>query len=467
MRLLIFIILFSYLRTGAQSLAPVSLDKFSDATLLFTDTVHSKLIVSSKGTSTVGNLYIRGIASWNGVKWDSLTGGINTHNKVIMPNNPAGIAGVGIEYNGKYLVGGFFSSMGYINSTGLSLWDGTKWDSLPKRAFRFDQPVTVNAFLKKGGLLYIAGQFDTIAGQPANGLATWDGVNFNPIPLPIDVATASDFFISSIVEYQNEIYVCGGLFNIGTNGSARDIYKFNGSTWVSTTGTGFYGSFDGIGRLIVYNNELYGCGHLTAANGNAGNNIIKWNGTNWTDVGFGNTPSFINIQQMLVYHNQLWVFGVFDKVANSNASNIAMYDGTNWCVLPDTFDNQVNSATIYNDTIYVGGGFTKVNSDTNMAYVAKIKYPALFSQCVNVGVDELENSQTIQISPNPVTSVISIKIDDESKQDFVVEIKNTLGQSVKTTNLLNQIDLSDLSNGMYFLVIKNGLYTRTFKIIKQ
>jgi len=465
MRILFIIILLAYLKTGAQSLAPVSIDKFSDATVVFNDSVHNKLIVSSKGTSVVGSTYIRGIATWDGTKWDSLSGGINTHNKTIMPNNPDGIAGFGVEYNGKFLVGGSFSSMGYVNSTGLALWDGIKWDSLPKRAFRFDQPAVVLGFLKKGGLLYIAGDFDTIAGQPANGLATWDGVNFNVIQLPMVGSQAKR--ISSIVEFQNEIYICGGLFNIGPVNNAPDVYKFNGSTWVSTTGTGFYGSYDGVSHLIVYNNELYGCGHMSTSTGNPGNNIIKWNGTNWKDVGFGNTPSFINIQQMLVYHNQLWVFGVFSKAANVQASNIAIYDGTNWCVLPDTFNNQVNSATIYNDTIYVSGGFTKINSDTNMTYIAKIKYPTLYSQCVNVGIKENINDNSLNVYPNPTNSILNIVDENNPLQNATIQIQNYLGQLVFSSPFTSQIDLYNLSAGMYFLTIKDKNTKKKVKIIKQ
>lgn len=273
--------------------------------------------------------------------------------------------------------------------------------------------------------------------------------------------------ISSIVEFQNEIYICGGLFNIGPANNAPDVYKFNGSTWVSTTGTGFYGSYDGVSHLIVYNNELYGCGHMSTSTGNPGNNIIKWNGTSWQDVGFGNTPSFINIQQMLVYHNQLWVFGAFSKVANVLASNIAIYDGTNWCVLPDTFNNQVNSAAIYNDTIYVSGGFTKINSDTNMAYIAKIKYPTLYSQCVNVGIKENINDNSFNVFPNPTNSILNIVDENNQLQNATIQIKNNLGQLIFTSSFTSQINLHSLSAGMYFLTVENKGSKKTIKIIKQ
>lgn len=468
MRILVIIVLLSYLKTEAQSLAPISLDKFNDAAIVFNDSIHNQLIVSSKGSSKVGNLYIRGIASWNGIKWDSLSGGINTHEKNLMPNNPDGIAGCSVEYNGKLLVGGSFSSMGYVNATGLALWDGTKWDSLPKRAFRFDQRAVVLGLLKKGGLLYIAGQFDTIGGLPANGLATWDGVNFNPIILPVSSTSPSDFHISSIVEFQNEIYICGSLFNIGPNNSAPDVFKFNGTSWVSTTGTGFYGSFDGIGKLIVYNNELYGCGHMTTSTGNPGNNIVKWNGISWQDIGFGNTLSFINIQQMLLYHNQLWVFGVFSKVSNAPASNIAIYDGISWCVLTDTFNNQINSAAIYNDTIYVSGGFTKINSDTNMAYIAKIKYPTLYSQCINVGIKEMMNeNENLLIFPNPTNSIINLEDENNKFQSSFITIRNVLGQIVFYTRFYSQLNISNLSEGIYYLTIQDSSNKKTVKLIKQ
>ena len=315
-------------------------------------------------------------------------------------------------------------------------------------------------------MLYFAGSFDSVAGQPTNSIATWDGVNFNPIILPVSIISPSDFRVSSIVEFQNEIYICGASFNIGPVGSAPDVYKFNGTAWVSTTGTGFYGSYDGVSPLIVYNNELYGGGHMTTANGNPGNNIIKWNGTSWQDVGFGNTPSFIGIEQMLVYHNQLWVIGWFTKVANMPASNIAIYDGVSWCSLPDTFQNKALSATIYRDTIYVAGGFTKINLDTNMAYIAKIKYPTLYSHCVKVGKD-LNNIKPFGIYPNPTTSILYIEADEFNIQDAILKLTNTLGQIIFSINYSPEIDISSLASGMYYLTIEDNLSKKTIKIIKQ
>ncbi len=76
------------------------------------DSVHNKLIVSSKFVNHVGNLSVRGICSWDGAKWDSLAGGINTHDKFLNPNSPTGMALACVPLNGKLLVGGMFLSIG-------------------------------------------------------------------------------------------------------------------------------------------------------------------------------------------------------------------------------------------------------------------------------------------------------------------------------------------------------------------
>lgn len=286
------------------------------------DEVHDELLVSSKFIKDVGNKYIRGICRWNGLRWDSLSSGINTHDQ--LNPYPNGMALASIEYQGKLLVGGMFQSVGGIHATSLALWDGTRWDSLPKRAFRFnDSPVQVSGFIKKGSLLYIAGNFDTIAGQPAKGLATWDGMNFNTVSIP---STLGPQGVWALTLFQNDLYVTGGLFDLGGH-YARDVIKISGSSWVSTTNGGLNGSFSTIYDLTVYNNELYASGHFTKADGNLGNHIMKWDGNQWKDVGFGDQQTFVSINKMIVYKNKLWVFGGFDEAAGGFASNAAVYDG--------------------------------------------------------------------------------------------------------------------------------------------
>ena len=432
---------------------------------VLTDSINNKLLVNGRFNAKVGNLKARGICSWDGIKWDSLSGGINTHDILLNPQNPDGMVLTCISYNSKLLVGGCFTSIGYTNATSLALWDNTKWDTLPKRAFRYGKSVVVSGFLKKNNLLYITGNFDTIAGQPAKGLATWDGTNFNAVTLPIGSGFQN---ISSIIEYQNEIYVAGDGFLVGPNNNARDVFKYNGTNWISTTGNGVLGSYSGVADLEIYNNELYASGHFTKADGNAGDNIMKWNGTQWQDVGFGNDQSgFVSVRKMLVFHNRLWAFGGFYGVAGTFASMAAAYDGNSWCALKDTLDNAISSATIYNDTIYIGGGFWKANSDS-IHFIAKLKNSNLFSQCINVvGVTELSANDQISIYPNPTTSIINIIDENNQLQNATIQIQNYLGQLVFSSPFSPQIDMRNLSSGMYFLTIEDKGLKKTMKIVKE
>lgn len=458
---IILFLIFFWLKVNSQNWDTVTGGHFSKQieSVLF-DSVYNKLLVSSKFVNHVGNIPVRGICSWNAVSWDSLSGGINTHEIWLNPLNPHGTVFSCTPYNNKLLVGGLFSSIGYVKTTGFAIWDGVKWDSLPKRAFRDGKTVVVSNFLKKGNLLYFTGNFDTIAGQPTNGIATWDGVNFNPILLPVDPNYQG---ITSIVEYQNDIYIAGGMF-VGGKG---DVLKYNGSSWGSTTGGGFLGPYSGARQLIVYNNELYAAGYFEMANGNPGNNIIKWDGNQWHDVGFGTVGSYIAINKLLVYHSKLWVFGGFSKVANSFASNAAVFDGNTWCGLKDTLDNDINSATVYKDTIYVGGGFRKANLDS-IPFFAKLNDSNLFNQCVNVvGIKEISDNIQLAIHPNPTASILYIIDEQNLFQNATIEIKNYLGQVVFMTLFSNQINLSNFSAGMYILRIThdNGDY-KSFKIFK-
>lgn len=442
-----FIICFLIILKKAESQNWDSLPGGSRASIeaVIYDSLHNELIVSSKVMSQIGNnLPVNNVARWNGIKWDSLVGGIKNFGGEVL---------CGIPFNGKLLVGGLFNKIGGVNgTTSLALWDGNKWDSLPKRAFAYSTtPPQVWGFFKKNNLIYIYGNFRTIDGQPATGLATWDGTNFTPIVLPI----ASSFVrISGVLEYQNEIYVCGGFFN-GTSGTAYDILKFNGISWVSTTGGGLKGGFSNVITITVYNNELYAGGHFWMSDGNFGNNIMKWDGIQWHDVGFGGDPNIgAVVIKFLIHHNKLWAIGNYAVASNMPARSIAVYDGIKWCTLKDTLDNGLQSAAIYKDTIYVGGAFSSVNGDSSYKFLLKLKDPNQYRNCNMAGINETSPSQNeIAFYPNPITNTLHIANEQFSNGGSKIEIINALGQVVLTLPFANEIDVSELPQGFYGIKI--------------
>jgi len=424
------------------------------------DSIHNKLIVSSKYLETANGKTVRGICSWDGSVWDSLSSGINTHD--ILNNQPNGTVQCGIRYNGKFLVGGLFESIGGINATSLATWDGVRWDSLPVRAFKFmDYGASVYGFLNYSNRIYIYGQFDTIQGQKANGLATFDGISFQPIILP---AINNDPTVMSMCLYKNELYI-GGNFYTTSGNSVKDIFKFNGTLWESVGGS-IKGSTSSISSLVVYKNELYAGGYFLKSDGNAGNIIMKWDGTSWHDVGWGDEYNNGGIWKLLVHHNKLYAFGTFELAGNNKASRVASFDGNQWCTFSDTINQGIFSADIYNDTIYVTGAFKKINSDTAKRCIAKILTPTNYNHCENVGFNEQFHS-SIRIHPNPTTSSLHISDEQNDLRNSTIEIANNIGQTILQIPFQETIDVSTLPEGCYFITIttpqKQKLYNKFVK----
>ncbi len=87
---------------------------------------------------------------------------------------------------------------------------------------------------------------------------------------------------------------------------------------------------------------------------------------------------------------------------------------------------------------------------------------------VYVGINEISDNQ-ISISPNPTTGIVNINL-KASERPLSVEITNTTGKIIEQNNsnsTLQIFDLSNYSNGVYFIKIQteNGVYTE--KIIKK
>jgi len=82
------------------------------------------------------------------------------------------------------------------------------------------------------------------------------------------------------------------------------------------------------------------------------------------------------------------------------------------------------------------------------------------------GMNEI-NTSTIQLYPNPFSNELSIKSETEINR---IEIRNLLGQAIKTVYVKNNstsIDLSHVAPGNYFVTVKlsNG-NTSTKKAVK-
>lgn len=74
----------------------------------------------------------------------------------------------------------------------------------------------------------------------------------------------------------------------------------------------------------------------------------------------------------------------------------------------------------------------------------------------------------IVITPNPFDDIISIILQDAPVSISVFDISGTLKYSARLTGLRNELNLSELRSGIYFInIIKDGKFVKTVKIIKK
>jgi hypothetical protein len=149
------------------------------------------------------------------------------------------------------------------------------------------------------------------------------------------------------------------------------------------------------------------------------------------------------------------------KLVSLSMDATSLWNLTTTSYIPVFLDN----AGVVNDSVIniSGNGFDVIYDETNKknSYLKTFKYRLrnggwlTCPTCV-LGVDEaLANSPAIQCSPNPVTSVLNIRIDEPLARK--VSVYNTLGVKVCEINVNGnaKVDVSNWANGFYFFRMDN------------
>ncbi|MGH7939565.1 MAG: hypothetical protein ACREE6_19180 [Limisphaerales bacterium] len=135
-------------------------------------------------------------------------------------------------------------------------------------------------------------------------------------------------YVYAITTHNGQTYA-GGLFTGSITNTPIEVW--NGAQWTTV------GRAEGYPQAIVYDmafvgNYLYIAGKFTNVNGVAANGLARWDGANWSSVGFAGTG-----YALAVSGNNLYVAGGFTNAASdgSVATNIACWDGAAWHELGD------------------------------------------------------------------------------------------------------------------------------------
>ncbi|HXJ72047.1 MAG TPA: hypothetical protein VNM37_04300, partial [Candidatus Dormibacteraeota bacterium] len=240
-------------------------------------------------------------------------------------------------------------------ATGDSHWDR-----------QFGLPGVTNrvfALRFNGDRLYASGYAVAAGGQLATNTAVdvFDGTNWSST---IGELTGGLCLIYDVGFLRNDVYVAG-IFSRAGGVSSPGLAKWNGSDWsnIGFAGAAFALASDGT--------NLYVGGSFTNAGGvlNTNTNIARYDGTNWYSLGDGlgyydNLNSYVFALEL--HNGQLYAGGMFTNAGTLPAANVAVWDGSSWSSLgtgpANGVNNSVSAFAFQGNDVYVGGTFSVAGS---------------------------------------------------------------------------------------------------------
>ena len=305
-------------------------------------TMGDDLYVAGSFTSA-GGVAANRIAKWNGTSWSAIGGGLNNTVSTIVSDGSAIYAG------------GSFTTASGTSASRIAKWDGSAWSALGSGVNN-----TVSALAISGATLYVGGAFTTAGDSSANYIAQWDGSAWSPIGSGVNGA------VNALAVSGSSLLV-GGAFTTAGGISANRIAVWDGVNWASFGGAGVDNT---VRSFYVAGSDLYVGGDFTTADGLTVNRITKWNGSGWSALsdGFGpidsNAAATPSVNAIAAQGDSLYLGGYFTQAGNLTVNYIAKWNGTSFSQLGYGVNQDVFAMTSIGSDLYIGGWFTTAGGST-------------------------------------------------------------------------------------------------------
>ena len=209
-------------------------------------------------------------------------------------------------------MGGRFTGVDGEPAAGLARWDGVRWSAVGGAT------IDVYALQVWDGALYVGGSFNRVAGVNSPALARWDGASWSDVGGGLTGDLASRVTALAVFDDgSGDALHVAGLFNRGGVTTLNNVAKWNGTSW-SGLGSGIDGIFP-VNTMTTFDDgggeALYVAGSFSMAGGVDVNSLAKWNGSTWADVGGGLTTFFGrgNVEGLAAFEGALYVGGIFSQ----------------------------------------------------------------------------------------------------------------------------------------------------------
>jgi hypothetical protein len=160
-----------------------------------------------------------------------------------------------------------------------------------------------------------------------------------------------------------------------------------------------------------------------------------------TSLDVSNNP---NLKELICFNNKL--------------DNLNLRNGNN---------NILNVLSVKNNSNLTCIAVDDINASNNKGNWIKDTAANYSESCGVLGTDEFENNIQIICYPNPVKNVLQIKVPDAIKIN-AIKVYNALGNLViEERKKFKQLDVSNLSQGVYFVIIETANTSFTKRIVKE
>jgi hypothetical protein len=210
---------------------------------------------------------------------------------------------------------------------------------------------TTYAIAVNNGAIYVAG---VAAGSRTSvPLSVWDGKQWSVTAM---FNGPSQMSVNDLAFVGNTLYAAGNFTNVD-GVAANGLAKWDGTNWSSL-------GFSGIAyALAVDGNNLYVGGNYTNAGGVTVTNIGYWDGSTWHAMGPGvGTLAGYSVRAVAAKSGLVYVGGLFNNSGSQSVTNLVMWNGTTWSGVGGGVNSLVYALAFNDNDLYVGGAFTQAGA---------------------------------------------------------------------------------------------------------
>jgi len=287
------------------------------------------LYAMSEYFGLIGNFLSGGkLFTWNGTQWDTLPGMFVPNSKISGAGLHSTINSV-VEDGNDLLVAGAFDSISNDSFKGIAKWDGVKWNRIGNGV-----PGEITKILVNQNIIYVIRNMhsnsDSIDPYNNNLLLRWDGSTWKGIADSI-IEEIDDmvWYKNQLVIFGIESYG----FGQGEN-SISFIKTWDGQAWKNLTNDRNVIHVKKFGNAVVYKDNLFVSSIRVLQVYNSSNtvnySILNSVGDKWNYTHVASENGEGELLKLRTDGITLIAGGVFDSIGNQSVFSLASWDGSQW-----------------------------------------------------------------------------------------------------------------------------------------